>query len=297
MARHRKSKRVGRGSRGSSKFGEQQIDLSDAAFSERFSERRLRGRDLGLWEPTSPEDALIAKELHEDVLRQLGTLMPREESLIKHRFGISTPSEARRPLTLEELSRFFAITRERVRQIEARAYSKLRHASRAKHLKPYVPFRPLTKAERDRMEAKRAEEDRESLRMQKWHQERQEEAWAVARASDERRKQREVRAAERKQTQHAEWEARERARREAPPSREAQPSLDVDREQVERWLCEHTDWMDPNRKFEYTLRSDAFDHFRVVTGSVVEFQRFINYLHSAGVRGKPGSGFPFSIKR
>ena len=64
----------------------------------------------------------------------LHTLSAREEKVAKMRFGLEDGSEH----TLEEVGRLFAVTRERIRQIEARALRKLRHPSRALHLKAFL---------------------------------------------------------------------------------------------------------------------------------------------------------------
>jgi RNA polymerase primary sigma factor len=67
----------------------------------------------------------------------LGTLTPREEKIIKMRFGLEDGSEH----TLEEVGQSFALTRERIRQIEARALRKLRHPSRCGQLKSFLEWR------------------------------------------------------------------------------------------------------------------------------------------------------------
>ena len=64
----------------------------------------------------------------------LHTLTPREENVLKLRFGL----EDGRPRTLEEVGKAFDITRERIRQIEAKALRKLRHPSRSKKLRDYL---------------------------------------------------------------------------------------------------------------------------------------------------------------
>ncbi|MBI3696083.1 MAG: RNA polymerase sigma factor RpoD, partial [Acidobacteria bacterium] len=64
----------------------------------------------------------------------LKTLTPREEKVIKMRFGLDDGNEH----TLEELGQRFAVTRERIRQIEAKALRKLRHPSRSRHLRAFV---------------------------------------------------------------------------------------------------------------------------------------------------------------
>ncbi len=85
----------------------------------------------------SPAEAVInlnLKEMTEDVLR---TLTPREEKVIKMRFGVGDGSEH----TLEEVGQNFAVTRERIRQIEAKALRKLRHPSRSRKLKAFLEGR------------------------------------------------------------------------------------------------------------------------------------------------------------
>ncbi len=64
----------------------------------------------------------------------LKTLTPREERVIKMRFGLDNGSDH----TLEEVGQNFAVTRERIRQIEAKALRKLRHPSRSRKLKPFM---------------------------------------------------------------------------------------------------------------------------------------------------------------
>ena len=82
----------------------------------------------------SPSDSASFTMLHEQLLEVLKTLTPREESVLKLRFGL----EDGRPRTLEEVGKVFDITRERIRQIEAKALRKLRHPSRSKKLKDYL---------------------------------------------------------------------------------------------------------------------------------------------------------------
>ena len=74
------------------------------------------------------------KNLHEQLLEVLAELTPREENVLKLRFGLIDG----RPRTLEEVGKVFDITRERIRQIEAKALRKLRHPSRSKKLKDFL---------------------------------------------------------------------------------------------------------------------------------------------------------------
>jgi len=85
----------------------------------------------------SPSDAVINLNLKEQTDNVLKTLTPREERVIKMRFGVGEGSEH----TLEEVGQSFAVTRERIRQIEAKALRKLRHPSRSRRLKPFLDGR------------------------------------------------------------------------------------------------------------------------------------------------------------
>ena len=82
----------------------------------------------------APSDAASASILREVIERELHTLTPREEHVIKLRFGLYDG----RTRTLEEVGKEFDITRERIRQIEAKALRKLRHPSRARHLRGFL---------------------------------------------------------------------------------------------------------------------------------------------------------------
>ena len=82
----------------------------------------------------APADAASATILREVIEKELHTLTPREEHVIKLRFGLYDG----RTRTLEEVGKEFDITRERIRQIEAKALRKLRHPSRARHLKGFL---------------------------------------------------------------------------------------------------------------------------------------------------------------
>ena len=85
----------------------------------------------------SPAEAVINLNLKEQTEAVLKTLTPREEKVIKMRFGVGDGSEH----TLEEVGQNFAVTRERIRQIEAKALRKLRHPSRSRKLKAFLEGR------------------------------------------------------------------------------------------------------------------------------------------------------------
>ena len=85
----------------------------------------------------SPSDAVINLNLKEQTDSVLKTLTPREEKVIKMRFGVGDGSEH----TLEEVGQNFAVTRERIRQIEAKALRKLRHPSRSRKLRAFLEGR------------------------------------------------------------------------------------------------------------------------------------------------------------
>ena len=82
----------------------------------------------------APADAAAANILREVIERELKTLTDREELVIKLRFGLYDG----KPRTLEDVGKDFKITRERIRQIEAKALRKLRHPSRARHLRGFL---------------------------------------------------------------------------------------------------------------------------------------------------------------
>jgi RNA polymerase primary sigma factor len=82
----------------------------------------------------SPSDAAIHLNLKEQMASMLRTLTPREERIIKMRFGLDDGSEH----TLEEVGQVFDVTRERIRQIEAKALRKLRHPSRSRRFRIFV---------------------------------------------------------------------------------------------------------------------------------------------------------------
>ncbi|MFH1829711.1 MAG: RNA polymerase sigma factor RpoD [Pseudomonadota bacterium] len=84
----------------------------------------------------SPSDSVVNVNLSDQTRQVLATLTPREEKVLRMRFGIGEKSDH----TLEEVGRDFSVTRERIRQIEAKALRKLRHPSRAKKLKSFVDW-------------------------------------------------------------------------------------------------------------------------------------------------------------
>ncbi|MDE7337452.1 MAG: RNA polymerase sigma factor RpoD, partial [Clostridia bacterium] len=82
----------------------------------------------------SPAEKAETRMLKEHLLEVLSTLTPRENEVIRKRYGLDDS----RPKTLEEVGREFNVTRERIRQIEAKALRKLRHPNRTKKLKDYI---------------------------------------------------------------------------------------------------------------------------------------------------------------
>ncbi|HKY06071.1 MAG TPA: RNA polymerase sigma factor RpoD [Blastocatellia bacterium] len=84
---------------------------------------------------TNPADAVISSNLREITEEVLKSLTPREEKVIKMRFGLEPNGSEH---TLEEVGQHFAVTRERIRQIEAKALRKLRHPSRSRKLKAFL---------------------------------------------------------------------------------------------------------------------------------------------------------------
>ena len=78
----------------------------------------------------APAEAVASQHLRQQTARALSTLSPREERVLRLRFGIGERTDR----TLEEVGQTFAVTRERVRQIESKALRKLRHPARQRHL-------------------------------------------------------------------------------------------------------------------------------------------------------------------
>jgi RNA polymerase primary sigma factor len=83
-----------------------------------------------------PVDAAVHSNLRETTTRVLATLTPREERVLRMRFGIGMNTDH----TLEEVGQQFSVTRERIRQIEAKALRKLKHPSRSKQLRSFLDF-------------------------------------------------------------------------------------------------------------------------------------------------------------
>ena len=81
-----------------------------------------------------PSDAAVSLNLAEQTRKVLATLTPREEKVLRMRFGIGEKADH----TLEEVGQDFAVTRERIRQIEAKALRKLRHPTRSRKLKSFI---------------------------------------------------------------------------------------------------------------------------------------------------------------
>ena len=86
----------------------------------------------------SPIEATVKVNLSEKIRKALATLTPREERVLRMRFGIGE----KRDHTLEEVGRDFNVTRERIRQIEAKALSKLRHPIRRRNLEVFTDMLP-----------------------------------------------------------------------------------------------------------------------------------------------------------
>jgi len=83
---------------------------------------------------STPMEAVVGLNLAEQTAKMLATLTPREERVLRKRFGIGEKTDH----TLEEVGRDFEVTRERIRQIEAKALRKLRHPSRSIRLKSFT---------------------------------------------------------------------------------------------------------------------------------------------------------------
>ena len=111
---------------------EKKASEKEAAVSDYFES--LIGDFIPDDEAPAPSDAASFVLLKEQLVEVLKTLTPREEKVLKLRFGLDDG----RQRTLEEVGKEFNVTRERIRQIEAKALRKLRHPSRSKKLKDYL---------------------------------------------------------------------------------------------------------------------------------------------------------------
>lgn len=85
---------------------------------------------------SGPEDAILAADLRRAIYKQLAELDERQAKILELRFGLKDDND----LTLEEVGSQFNVTRERIRQIEAKALKKLRHISRSEYLEPFITF-------------------------------------------------------------------------------------------------------------------------------------------------------------
>lgn len=104
--------------------------------------------ELQSWDYVLPDpaDALMQKDISRIVLEAVDTLTPRESKVIKMRFGLDRDRDS----TLEDIASMFNVTKERIRQIEAKALRKLRHPSRSKFLLQEMPA--LGKYEKEKVE-------------------------------------------------------------------------------------------------------------------------------------------------
>lgn len=85
---------------------------------------------------SGPEDVILAADLRRAIYKQLADLDERQAKILELRFGLKDDND----LTLEEVGSQFNVTRERIRQIEAKALNKLRHISRSEYLEPFITF-------------------------------------------------------------------------------------------------------------------------------------------------------------
>ena len=106
------------------------IELCTSPFGGNSAQMFLNDQEMFC----KPSDAVISMNLAEQTRKVLATLTPSEEKVLRMRFGIGEKSDH----TLEEVGQDFDVTRERIRQIEAKALRKLRHPTRAEQLKPFV---------------------------------------------------------------------------------------------------------------------------------------------------------------
>ena len=108
--------------------------MPETTNNEVYQHLKTLGVDEYVLQDLSPEDSAANQILKEQLAEIISTLSDREQKIIKLRFGIG----GGRPHTLEEVGAEFSVTRERIRQIEAKALRKLRHPSRSRKLKDYL---------------------------------------------------------------------------------------------------------------------------------------------------------------
>ena len=96
--------------------------------------RKAAGRFIEDKNAILPLDSAIQENLKETTTRVLASLTPREERVLRMRFGIGMNTDH----TLEEVGQQFSVTRERIRQIEAKALRKLKHPSRSRKLRSFL---------------------------------------------------------------------------------------------------------------------------------------------------------------
>ena len=117
----------------------------DMLFGEHPDAERLRNEaeagfvELHTTEPVDPEAEAIQGSLRSDTTRVLASLTPRENRVLRMRFGIGTGDDN----VLEEVGQQFSVTRERIREIEAKALKKLKHPSRSRKLRAFLDGEPL----------------------------------------------------------------------------------------------------------------------------------------------------------
>lgn len=126
--------------------------------------------------PAAQEDQFYAGELSEKIDESLSTLTPREEKIIKQRFGIGDDEH-----TLEELAQLHHVSRERLRQIEAKALRKLRHPARSRRLKEWATgMTPRQQAEhREWLRKRKAEQTAKEIAEKEQRHDQGEHVWLL----------------------------------------------------------------------------------------------------------------------
>ena len=113
---------------------EELIDQEEVDGADLADQGQIDGADLSDSSILSPDDTASYEQLKDQISDVLDTLTPREQKVLRLRFGL----EDGRSRTLEEVGKEFSVTRERIRQIEAKALDKLRHPTRSRKLKDYL---------------------------------------------------------------------------------------------------------------------------------------------------------------